>query len=90
MPEGAKHKARERWTRWSGTPALIANIATVAQRLVAAEIYSAAELRIKVDAPAWEGEYITADDFAGTLTADDLPDIESIDVRHSFKDETSP
>jgi hypothetical protein len=65
--------------QWWGTPSLVARVAERAHQLVAADD-APSELRIKADAAAWESEFITVDDFLGRLNAEDLPDLEQVEV----------
>jgi hypothetical protein len=80
MPERATHKGRQHWTRWSGTPSLIAEIVRLAETLAEADDDSPAAVRIKVVASAWESDFLSADDLLG-LKASDLQDIESVEVK---------
>src|SRR6266540_4526906 len=67
MPARATHKGRERWTRWSGTPGLIADVAREVEARVAAGDAGPTDITIKVMASAWESEFITPDDFQGGI-----------------------
>jgi hypothetical protein len=69
--------------RWSGTPALIANVAREVESQVAAGDSGPKPFAIKVVAPAWESEFITPDDFQGGLPESDVADIDSVEIRSS-------
>jgi hypothetical protein len=79
MPAQATHKGRHHWTRWSGTPADITEIVTLAKKLTEAD-ENAAQVALKVVAQAWESDFDSADDLL-EVEADDLQDIESVEAR---------
>jgi hypothetical protein len=75
----ATHKGRAEWQRWSGTPSTVADIARCAHRL-ASNGGRDAELRIGINAAAWESEFITAEYFLDGLERDDVGDVEAINI----------
>lgn len=76
------HKARKEWLRWAATPSDIAEVARTAENLVARTV-AKAELRIKLDAPAWESEFIDVGQFLEGLRPGDLADVAKIEV-HAY------
>src|SRR4051794_6168309 len=79
MPGTEIHKGRGEWMRWSGTPSSVAKIAETAHSLATAGELSA-ELRIRVESPAWESEFITPEYFLEGTQGDDLRDVESVKI----------
>lgn len=77
---GETHKGRGQWIRWSGTPALVAEIAREALRLVALNDPGPPEIRITLDAAAWESELIDPDAVQGSIGPADVADLESIQI----------
>jgi hypothetical protein len=77
---GETHKGRGQWSRWSGTPALVAEIAQEAHRLVALDDPGPAEIRIKLDAAAWESELIDPGTVPASLDPADVADLESVEI----------
>jgi hypothetical protein len=79
MPAHATHKGRQHWTRWSGTPSDIAEIVTLAKKLTEADD-NRAGLLIKVIAPAWESDFVSATDLLDVEAAD-IQDIETVEAK---------
>jgi hypothetical protein len=84
MPEGATHKGRERWMRWSGTPERIASVAREVEAQVLAGDPGPSNITISVIAPAWESDFTTPEDFEGGLDDEDVSDIDSLEISSSM------
>jgi hypothetical protein len=65
--------------RWSAAPSDIAAVARMAGRQVA-ETGGPTEVRIRLEAPAWESEYVDPEDFVTDLLPGDLADVETIEI----------
>lgn len=71
------HKARKTWPRWFGTPSDIADLAASALAQMDGQH---SEVRITVEARAWESFYVMPEPFRTGLKDDDLRDVLTVNV----------